>query len=74
MVILYNNKEPIKDSGLIEGDAILKIEDIEINNIEDIDNIINLPTFAGKEVSLTIKREDKEFQVKATPVFDVLIH
>ena len=49
-------KEPIKDSGLLEGDAILKIEDIEIDNITDVDRIINLPTFAGNEVNLTIMR------------------
>lgn len=65
-------KEPIKDSGLMEGDAILKIEDIEIDNIQDIDTIINLPTFVGKEITLTIKREDKEHKIKVTPVFDVL--
>ncbi len=65
-------KEPFKDSGLVEGDAILKIEDIEIENIEDIDRIINLPTFAGHELTLTIKRNDKEQYVKITPVFDVL--
>ena len=65
-------KEPIKESGLMEGDAIIKIEDIEIENIEDIDRIINLPTFAGQELTLTIKRADKEEQIKITPVFDVL--
>ncbi len=65
-------KEPFKASGLMEGDAILKIEDIEIENIEDIDRIINLPTFAGQELSLTIKRGEAEEQVKITPVFDVL--
>ena len=65
-------KEPIKDSGLMEGDAILKIEDIEIDNIEDIDTIINLPTFVGKEVNLTIMRNSEEKTIKITPVFDVL--
>ncbi len=65
-------KEPIKDSGLIEGDAILKIEDIEIDNIEDVDRIINLPTFAGKEINLTIMRNGEEKIIKITPVFDVL--
>lgn len=65
-------KEPIKESGLMEGDAILKIEDIEIENIEDIDRIINLPTFAGQELTLTIKRGELEEKVKITPVFDVL--
>ena len=65
-------KEPIKDSGLVEGDAILKIEDIEIDNIEDVDRIINLPTFAGKEVDLTIMRNGEEKIIQITPVFDVL--
>ena len=65
-------KEPIKESGLQTGDAILKIEDIEIENINDIDRIINLPTFAGQELTLTIKRNDQNHLVKITPVFDVL--
>ena len=65
-------KEPIKDSGLVEGDAILKIEDIEIDNIEDIDRIINLPTFAGEEVNLTIMRNGEEKIIQIMPVFDVL--
>ncbi|MBQ8615131.1 MAG: SpoIVB peptidase [Clostridia bacterium] len=65
-------KEPIKDSGLLEGDAILKIEDIEIDNIEDVDRIINLPTFAGKEIDLTIMRNGEEKIIQITPVFDVL--
>lgn len=65
-------KEPIKESGLQHGDAILKIEEIEIESIEDIDRIINLPIFAGQELTLTIKRNDKEQDIKITPVFDVL--
>ena len=65
-------REPFKDSGMMEGDAIIKIEDIEIDNIEDIDTIINLPKFAGKEIELIIKRNDKEHKLKVTPVFDVL--
>ena len=72
VVTKEGTKEPIKDSGLLEGDAILKIEDIEIENIEDIDRIINLPTFAGQELTLTIKRNEIEQKVKITPVFDVL--
>ena len=65
-------KEPIKESGLLEGDAILKIEDIEIDNISDVDRIINLPTFAGQEIDLTIMRNGEEKTVQITPVFDVL--
>lgn len=65
-------KEPIKESGLVEGDAILQIENIDIENIEDIDRIINLPTFAGEKLSLTIKRNEEIKNVEITPVFDVL--
>lgn len=69
---MEGTKEPIKESGLQTGDAILAIEDIEIDSIEDVDRIINLPIFEGKELTLTIKRNEKEQQVKITPVFDVL--
>ena len=65
-------KEPIKESNLQEGDAILKIEDIEINNITDIDRIINSSSFAGQELKLTIKRSEQEIETKITPVFDLL--
>ncbi len=65
-------KEPIKDSGLKEGDAILKIEDVDIDNISDVDRIINLPTFAGKELTLTVRRGESEEKIQITPVFDVL--
>lgn len=65
-------KEPIKTSKLQDGDAIIKIEDIEINNIQDVDRIINLPTFAGKELKITLKRDGKELETTATPVYDLL--
>lgn len=65
-------KEPIKSSNLLDGDAIIKIENIEIENIQDIDRIINLPTFAGKDLSLTIKRGANEIETNITPVFDLL--
>jgi len=65
-------KEPIKNSALQDGDAIIKIEDIEINNIQDVDRIINLPTMAGKELKLTLKRNGEEIETNATPVYDLL--
>lgn len=64
--------EPLKNSGIMDGDAIIKIENIEIENIEDVDRIINLPTYAGKEIELTIKRNSEEVKLKVQPVFDVL--
>jgi len=65
-------KEPIKSTALQDGDAIIKIEDIEINNIQDVDRIINLPTLAGKELKLTLKRNGEEIETNATPVYDLL--
>ena len=64
-------KEPLKNSGIIDGDAIIKIENIEIENIEDVDRIINLPNLAGKEVELTIKRASEELKYIVKPAFDV---
>ena len=74
VVTANGTKEPIKDSGLQEGDAIIEIEDIEIESIDDIDRIINLPTLAGKELTLTVKRATKEMEIKVLPVFDMFSH
>ena len=65
-------QEPIKSSKIQNGDALIKIEGIEIKSIQDIDKIINLPTFAGKELTITIMRDGKEFDTKITPVYDLL--
>lgn len=65
-------KEPIVESKLQDGDAILEIDDIEIENIQDVDRIINLPSKAGKELTITIKRNDSIFDTTITPEFDVL--
>ncbi len=65
-------KEPIVSSDIKDGDAIIKIEDIEIESIQDIDRIINLPNYAGKELNITIMRNEQTFDTKITPVFDVL--
>lgn len=71
--VVTNNglKEPILNSQITDGDAITKIEGIEIKNIEDIDTIINLSKFAGKELSVTVKRNNTEIETKVTPVFDL---
>ena len=64
--------EPILDSGIQEGDVILEIDDIEIENISDLDSIINMTDKQGKEVTLTIKRGEEEFDLNVTPVFDLI--
>lgn len=65
-------QEPMRSTDLQDGDAIIKIENIQIQNIQDIDRIINLPTFAGKELNLTLKRNNTEIETKVTPVYDLL--
>ena len=72
VVTKNGTEEPVKTSGIQDGDAILKIENIEIKNIQDVDRIINLPTFAGKELTITISRSGEEFETKITPVYDLL--
>lgn len=63
---------PIQDSGIQDGDAILKIEGIDIESIQDIDRIINLPNYAGRELTLTIKRGDEILEKTILPVYDIL--
>mgnify|MGYP003552650745 FL=1 len=71
-VITQNGpEEPLLNSGIQEGAAILTIENVEIKNIQDVDRIINLPSLAGKELTLTVKRADQTFETKITPVYDL---
>jgi len=72
--VITNNgtEEPLLNSGIQEGDAILKIENVEIHNIQDVDRIINLPSLAGKELTLTFKRGENILTSKITPVYDLL--
>lgn len=64
--------EPIMNTEIQDGDALIKIEDAEIDEIQDIDRIINLPIYAGKELKLTLKRNHEEITTTATPVYDLL--
>ncbi len=63
-------KEPVKESGILDGDAIIKIEDIKIENIQDINRIVNLPQLQGKPLTLTLHRDGQELQTKITPALD----
>lgn len=65
-------EEPFKTSGLVEGDAIIKIEDMDIDNIQDVDRIINLDSNKGRELNVTIRRNGVESEIKVTPVYDLL--
>ncbi len=63
--------EPIKESEILDGDAITHIEGIEIKSIQDVDRIINLPLYAGKELQVTLKRNGEEFLATIRPMFDL---
>ena len=56
-----NNKFIAKESGLLEGDIIEKVNNIEVNNITDMLSIINE---SNKNIELTIKRNNKEKKIK----------
>ncbi len=72
-VVTENGTEqPAKESEIQDGDAIIKIEDIEIESISDIDRIINLPSLSGKELNVLVRRNGKEMNAKITPVYDLL--
>lgn len=68
----YGLKEPIKESGIKEGDAIIKIEGEAIENITDVDRIINKPENCDRELEITIKRNDELIQETITPVYDII--
>lgn len=64
-------KQPIESTEIKDGDAILKIEEIKIDNISDIDRLINLPIYQGKQLNLTLKRNNELINAKITPVYDL---
>lgn len=57
-------------SGVKEGDIITKIEDIEVNCMEDISMLINSETFAGKVLKLTYLHDGLENTTIIKPIFD----
>ena len=57
-------------SGLREGDIITKIEDIEVNSMEDISLLINSESFAGKVLSISYIRSGEENKTTIKPIFD----
>lgn len=62
--------EPILNSDIKEGDAIISIEDTKIENIFDLNRIINLPKYAGKPVKVTLHRNGQEIVTTLTPALD----
>jgi len=65
------SREPIVASGLKEGDSIKAIEGQQITSIYDIDKILNSIEHAGKDVEITVIRDNKEFTCNVTPALDI---
>jgi stage IV sporulation protein B len=65
------SKEPIIASGLQEGDSIKAIEGKEISSIYDIDKIINNEKYAGKNIEISVLRNNEQFKCKITPALDI---
>ncbi|GAV22352.1 SpoIVB peptidase [Carboxydothermus pertinax] len=58
---------PAKETGLKEGDLILKVNDITVNHEFELKNLIN--HFGGQKITFTIKRGDDIFKREITPVY-----
>ena len=65
------SKEPIIASGLQEGDSIKAIEGKEISSIHDIDRIINNEKYAGKNIEISVLRNNEQFKCQITPALDI---
>ena len=60
---IYYVDQPIKDSGLLVGDEIISINDIEIKDLDDLRDEINKYE-VGDTVSIKYKRKKKENEVE----------
>lgn len=54
-----NNKNPAKEAGLLNGDKIIKINDNNITNIEDMLNVIETSNYK-ESINITYQRGNKE--------------
>lgn len=71
IIITKNGKSnPIKDAGIISGDRIVKINNIEINNVSDISKL--LETYKGDVFNVEYIRNSQTNIVKVEPAFDEL--
>lgn len=59
-------KKPYEDSGIKEGDAIIEINDTEINSTNDLINIVNKSK--GNEIEVKYIREDETITTSMKPV------
>lgn len=79
VVIVGSNKvmtnegemSPFETSGLKDGDCILKIDDVEISDIKQIDTALNDRIDPSEKVNIQILRNGKELNFDVKPVKDI---
>ena len=69
IVIKFNDgNSPAKNAGIKIGDRIIRVNNSEINTIDDFSKIIN--DIGNKTIKFTIIRNDKELNFGFKPVYD----
>ena len=63
-------ERPFEKSGLMSGDIITHLDEVEINNVEDISNV--LKSFKGGIINLTVLRNGEKLNMNIEPALDVL--
>jgi stage IV sporulation protein B len=61
---------PGEEANLKVGDLILKMNDIELKNLNQIGSIVSDAGKEGTDISLEVLRDKEKIQVKLTPIFD----
>ncbi len=68
-VVKFNEgNSPARSAGIKPGDLITKVNNIEIESIENFSNLINKSN--GKDITITVVRNDKEINFKVKPIYD----
>lgn len=62
-------EKPFENSGLMTGDIITHINDIEINSVSDINDILN--SYTGGEIILDVNRNGEKLKIGILPAYDV---
>ncbi len=63
-----NNDYIGKDAGFLLGDSIIKVNDVDVNNINEMVDTIN--RFNGENIDFVIRRDNKEDVISLTPLID----
>lgn len=66
MVNSVNEGSPAEEAGILPGDVLLRIEEIDIHDREDIEESLK----AGDTVDVLVRRGDGQFEVNILPEYD----